>query len=123
MGAIIVILAAAGIGVGALMLRGIPRRKQLALTLLAVVWTAIAIGAANLVGGIAPEYRGNIAIQRLLRETNHALQSGDCERARAAFSEANRVVEGGGKLHDAVTTIGERLRASTSASEPVVQPR
>lgn len=117
------ILAAAGIGVGALMLRGMPRRKQLALTLLAVVWTAIAIGAAYLVGGIAPEYRGNIAIQRLLRETNHALQSGDCERARAAFSEATRVVEGGGKLHDAVTTIGERLRSSASASEPAVQPR
>lgn len=123
MGVILFILPAVGIGVGIRLLRGIPRRKQLWLAFFLLVWTAVTIGIGFLLGEVAPTYRGDIAIQRLLRDTNQSLQNGDCEKARAAFSEVHEFVEGGGLLRDAVNMIAERLRPSTSPPTPTAQPQ
>lgn len=123
MGAVLIILPVIGGILGIMLLRGLPRRRQVWLSLFAIAWTAIVIGIGYSVGGIAPEYRGNIAIQRLLREANGSLEAGDCEQARAAFSEANRFVEHGGKVHDAVTMIADRLRPSAAAPANSAQPQ
>jgi hypothetical protein len=123
MGAVVIIIPVIGGILWIMLIRGLPRRRQLWLSVFAIAWTAIVIGIGYSVGGIAPEYRGNISIQRLLRDANRSLEAGDCEQARAAFSEANRFVERGGKVHDAVTMIGDRLRPSAAAPANAAQPQ
>jgi len=118
MGALLFILPVIAIFLGIKLLRGLPRRRQVWLACFAIACTVIAFGIGYLSGGIAPEYRGNIAIYRLIRDSNRAFEVGDSEQVRTAFSEANRFTEGGGSVHDAVTMISERLRLSSSAPTP-----
>ena len=120
MGALLFILPVIAIFLAIKLLRGLPRRRQVWLACFAIACTAITFSMGYQLGGIAPEYRGNIAINRLIRDSNRAFDVGDCEQVRTAFSEANRFTEGGGSLHDAVTMISERLRLSSSA--PTFQP-
>ena len=118
MGALLFILPAIAIVFAIKLLHGLPRRRQVWLACFVIACTAIALGIGYQFGGIAPEYRGNIAINRLIRDSNRAFEVGDCEQVRTAFREANRFTEGGGSLHDAVTMISERLRFSSSAPTP-----
>ncbi len=107
-----------------MLLRGLPRRRQVWLALFAIVWTTIAIGMGFEVGRIDGMYRGNNAIWLLLRETNRAMEAGDCENTRAAFREANSIMESGSRdsLYDAAMMISKRLRPPTAAPVIPAQP-
>jgi len=108
--------------IGAVLLRGFPRRKQVILAIFAVAWTAIVLAIGNSMGGIAPQYRGNIALLRLLRDTTRALEAGECEQARAAYIEANRFVEAGGSVHEGAAMVGNRLRVVSDDAVLLNQP-
>lgn len=123
MAALLIVLPVIGGTLGILLLRALPRRRQVWLSLFAIAWTAIMIGIGHSLGGIAPEYRGNIALQQVLRDANRALEAGDCEQARTAFSEANRYLQHGGKVHDAVKMIGDRLLPSAASPANAAQPQ
>jgi len=107
-----------------MLLRYLPRLRYVWLALFAIVWTTIVIGIAYPLGGLTSTGRGNSAIRQLLRDTNRALEAGDCENTRAAFQEANRFVESGGRdsLYDAAKLISERLRPPTAAPVIPAQP-
>jgi len=120
---LLLILPVIGIVIGIMLLRGLPRRRQVWLALFAIVWTTIAIGIAYEVGRIPPMYKGNIAIGQLLRDTNRALEAGDYENTRAAFREAKSFLESHrGDLYDAVTMISKRLRPPQAAPVIPAQP-
>ena len=103
------------IAVGAVMLRGLPRRKQVGFAFLATGWTAIVSVIGYSIGGIGPQYRGDIALLQLLRETAGALDVGECERTRAAFAEADRLISAGGSVHEGAALVRTRLRGAADA--------
>ncbi len=97
--------------VALLLLRGTPRRRQIGLVLFTVVWTGIVFAAGHELGRIPPEYRANIAIQKLVRDTDRFLAAGQVERVRDAYREAQQsLTQAGGTTDDAVRLIGDRLQ-------------
>jgi len=105
--------------VGALLLRNVSGQRKVVIALLAAVWTGVVFVLGFTIGEIKPTYRGNIAIQTILRETNKALEDGQCDRAKMAFSDAQRFLDNGGSFHDAARQVGEKLR---SQPEPHATP-
>lgn len=118
----LLILSIIAIVIGATLLRGLPRRRQIGLAIFAAIWTGIVVVIGYSIGEIAPQYRGNIALQRLLRDAAGALEVGNCDQARAAFLEANRFVESGGSVHEAATMVSERLHGVSNDTAPPIQP-
>jgi hypothetical protein len=106
-----------------MLLRGMPRRRKVWLSLFVIAWTVSLLGVGFLVGEIGPLYRGNGAIRRVLHDTHQSLEAGECEQVRAAFSEAGSFLQRGGEPLDAVKIIAERLQRSPSPATPAAQPQ
>lgn len=114
----LLILPIVAVVIGTILLRDLPRRRQVCLALFAVAWSGIVFVVGYSMGGIAPQYRGNIVLQQLLRATTRALEAGECDQARAAFIDANRFVEAGGSVHEGAALVGARLRGVSDDAAP-----
>ena len=110
MGLLLLILPIIAIVAAVLLLRGVPRRRQIGLALTIGVWTCVVFVVGHEVGRIPPQYRANIAIQKLIRDTDRVLAAGEVEQVEAAYREAQHsLMQAGGTTDDAARLIAERL--------------
>lgn len=116
MGIIVIILPLAAIVLWLLLSRGIPRKLATPLMIVTIILAALMFWVGWMFGEISPTYRGNIAVQEIIRHTNETLDAHDCERARLAFSEARKVLQRGGKPLEAVDILRSSLQTVPATS-------
>jgi hypothetical protein len=98
-----------------LMLRDMPRRRQISFIIFALAWSCIVCVVVGYeLGRISSQYREAIAIRNLIRDTDRALAADEVQQVKDAFSEANRMVRDDGDLDGAARLIGEQLQPASS---------
>jgi len=110
-GLLLLILPIIAIVAAVLLLRGVPRRRRIGLGLTIGAWTCVVFVAGHEVGRIPPQYRANITIQKLIRDTDRVLAAGDVEQVEDAYRDAQQsLVQEGGTADGAARLIAERLQ-------------
>lgn len=97
------------------LLRDMPRRRQIGLVIFAIIWSCITCGIVGYeLGRISSHYREAIAMKKLLRDTDRALEAGQVQEVKTAYGDANRLMQTGGTTDGVVRLIGERLQPTSS---------
>jgi hypothetical protein len=124
MSIVLIILPIAAIVVWVLLARGVPKQQAIPLFVVSIILAALAFGVGWSIGEISPTYRGNIAVQEIVRQTRRTLDAGECDRARSVYAEAHDLLQKGGKPQEAVTLLRSRLQTPGNHAEsaPAQQP-
>ena len=98
-----------------LMLRDMPRRRQIGFVIFALAWSCIVCGVVGYeLGRISSQYREAITIRNLIRDTDRALAADEFQQVKDAISEANQMIRENGDIEGAVQLVEERLEPAPS---------
>jgi hypothetical protein len=108
--------------VGVLLLRNVSAWRKLVLMSVALVWMGLAFGLGFMLGEIGPRYRWNSAMHGVLKETNQALEDGQCDRVKSVYHEVyllSKAYPGDDtRFVDAAESIGQNLRSQSAPHAP-----